>query len=484
MFTGGIMTKHPALYLALTLLYGNTAYAAEPAEILSTVQDQQSIAVTIYNDNLALVKDQRKVTLQRGSNHLALGNVSAQIQPETALLRSVTMPGSISVLEQNFDFDLLTPQKLLEEHVGETVSIIRTNPATGEEISEKARILSANNGVVLKIGDRIETEIPGRIVYDKMPPKLHDRPTLVAQLNNTGPENQKIELSYLTTGLAWKADYVAELNAAENMLDLSGWVTLTNTSGTSFHNAKLQLVAGNVNLVKDRPMMADMRAKSMAMAESVQFAEESLLDYHLYTLDRPVTLAENQTKQVALLSAVNVPIRKEYLLRGADYYYRSNHDDLGQKIKAGVFIEFNNAKNTQLDMPLPAGVLRVYKEDTAGAIQFVGENRIEHTPRNETIRLKLGEAFDITADKKQTDFKKLPGTSKQENLSESAYRIIIKNTKKETVTVTVQEPIPGDWRMLQSSHPHKKPTSNIAAWQIKVPAEGSTTLDYRVRVSY
>ena len=478
------MIRHLAVCLALTLLYGNAAYAAEPAETLSTVQDQQSITVTIYNDNLALVRDQRKVKLQRGNNHLALGDVSAQIQPETALLRSITAPGSISVHEQNFDFDLLTPQKLLEEHVGKTVSIVRTNPASGAETTEQALVLSANNGVVLKIGDRIETEIPGRIVYGEVPSKLHDRPTLVTQLENTGPENQKIELSYLTTGLAWKADYVAELNAAESMLDLSGWITLTNTSDIGFHNARLQLVAGNVNLVKDRPAMADMRAKTMAMAESAQFAEETLLDYHLYTLDRPATLAKNQTKQVALLSAVNIPVRKEYLLRGADYYYRSSHDDLGQKMKAGIFIEFDNTKDTQLDMPLPAGILRVYKEDTAGAIQFVGENRIGHTPRNETIRLKLGEAFDITADKKQTDFKKLAGSGKQENLFESAYSIVIRNAKAEAVTVTVQEPIPGDWRMLQSSHSHKKPTSNIAEWQIKVPAEGSTTLSYRVQASY
>lgn len=478
------MPKHSTLCLAFTLLCCNSIHAAEPAETLSTLQDQQSLAVTIYNDNLALVKDQRSVNLRHGNSNLALSGVSAQIRPETALLRSISAPGSLSVLEQNFDFDLLTPQKLLEEHVGKTVSIIRTNPATGIETTEKAKILSANDGVVLKIGDRIETGIPGRIVYEEVPSILHDSPTLVAHLNNTGPKSQKVELSYLTTGLAWRADYVAELNVNEDKLDLSAWVTLTNTSGTSYPTAKLQLVAGNMHLAKEHAVMADMRGKSMAMAESPQFAEESLLDYHLYTLDRPVTLADNQTKQVALLSAANVPVRKEYLLRGADYYYRSNQGDLGQKIKAGIFIEFDNTKKAHLHMPLPAGILRVYKKDTAETIQFVGENRIDHTPRNETVRLKLGEAFDITADKKQIDFKKLPKPGKEDSLFESAYKIVITNAKKEAVTVTVQEPISGDWRILQSSHPHEKPTSNIATWQIKVPAEGSATLDYRVQASY
>jgi hypothetical protein len=471
------------------LALSTSLHAAEPEETRSALDDQQSVAVTIYNQNLALVKDQRKVKLNTGLNKLALRDVSAQIRPETALLRSLTQAGGLSILEQNFDFDLLTPQKLLEKYVGRTVTVVKTNPATGMETSEQAQVLSANNGVVMKIGDRIETGIPGRIVYGDVPANLRDRPTLVVQLNSKTAAEQNIELSYLTSGLGWKADYVAELNAAEDRLDLSGWVTLTNTSGTTYRNAKLQLVAGDVNRVPEiHPMLKTMRMDAMAAEAAAPMAEESLLEYHLYTLDRLTTIAENQTKQVALLSATTVPARKELVLRGEEYYYQSNYlpnnGELGQKLKVGVFVEFDNKEASRLGMPLPKGVMRVYKKDSIGNPQFVGEDNIDHTPKNESVRLKLGNAFDVTADRKQTDFKRLPNPAKGNSAFESAYEIVLKNAKKERVTVTVQEPIPADWKMLRSSHPHEKANSNLATWKIDIPAEGKTTLTYRVQVKY
>ena len=481
------MFKRRILTCVIIAGLANSASAAEiGSEIRSTLQDQQEVAVTIYNDNLALVKDQRKVELDSGLNSLALRDVSAHIRPETALLRSLTAPGSLQILEQNFDFDLLTPEKMLEKYVGKTVSIVRTNVATGVETTEQAQVLSANNGVVLKIGDRIETGIPGRIVYNDVPNNLRDRPTLVVQLENKSAASQNVELSYLTGGLGWKADYVAELNAAEDKLDLSGWVTLTNTSGTAYRNAKLQLVAGDVNQIQDdrNARMEVMRMKPMAAAAPAPMAEESLFEYHLYTLNRPTTLAENQTKQVALLSAANVPARKELVLRGTGYYYQDRHGELGQKLKADVYVEFDNKQNDGLGMPLPKGILRVYKKDSAGNAQFVGEDKIDHTPKNETVRLMLGAAFDVTADKKQTDFTKLPNPAKGVNLYESAYEIVLKKAKKEAVTVKVQEPIPGDWKILQSNHTQRKADSNTAEWQITIPAEGKTTLNYRVQVKY
>lgn len=455
------------------------------AESRSTLDDQKSVAVTIYNENLALVKDQRKIQLGSGQNTLAFRDVSAQMRPETALLRSLSSPGKLSVIEQNFDFDLLTPQKLLEKFVGKSVGIIKTNPATGAETTEQAQVLAANNGVVLRMGDRIETGIPGRIVYSDVPANLRDRPTLVMSLNNSGAAQQDVELSYLSGGLGWKADYVAELNPTDDKMDLSGWVTLTNTSGASYRNAKLQLVAGDVNRVQDeRRLVRAMSKMEMAPAPAAQMAEESLLEYHLYTLDRPTTIAENQTKQVSLLAAIQVPVRKELLLRGADYYYSSSYGELGQKMKVGVFVEFDNKESARLGMPLPKGIIRVYKKDGAGNAQFVGEDSIDHTPKNEKVRLKLGEAFDVTADKKQTDFKKLPNPTKGTTMFESAYEIVLKNAKKEAVTVTVQEPIPADWKIIKSSHVHEKAASNTAVWRIDVPADGKTTLTYRVQVKY
>jgi len=471
---------------ALLISCALTSHAFATDEIRSTLNDQQSVAVTIYNGQLALVKDQRKVKLQSGLNDLALRDVSAQIRPETALLRSISHAGSFTALEQNFDFDLLTPEKLLEKYVGKTVSVVKTHPTTGAETTEQATVLSANNGVVLKIGNRIETGIPGRLVYADVPANLRDRPTLVTKLNNKTTAEQTIELSYLTGGLDWKADYVAELSPKEDSLDLSGWVTLTNTSGATYNNAKLQLVAGDVNRVQARaqPMVKAMRAEVMMADAAAPMAEESLLEYHLYTLDRPTTLAENQTKQVALLSASGVPARKELLLRGADYYYSSSYSDLGQKMKVGVFVEFDNKETAKMGMPLPKGTMRVYKKDSQGNAQFVGEDHIDHTPKNETVRLKLGEAFDVTADKKQTDFKTLPRPAKGNSAFESAYEIVLKNAKKERVTVTVQEPIPADWKIVSESHTSTKATSNTAVWKIDIPAEGKTTLIYRVQVKY
>jgi hypothetical protein len=470
----------------LASLVGAGAWA-QTAEQQSTLADQQSVAVTIYNENLALVKDTRKLQLKAGTQALAFRDVSARMRPETAQFRSASHPGGLSVLEQNFDFDLLTPQKLLEKYVGKTVNVIRTNPASGAETQESAQVLAANGGVVMRFGNRIESGVPGRIAYGELPENLRDRPTLVMTLSNATTQTQDVELSYLTSGLAWKADYVAELNAADDKLDLSGWVTLTNTSGASYRNAKLQLVAGDVNQAPPERRMRLEGTVAMAaapMAKSRDMTEEGLFEYHLYTLGRPTTIAENQTKQVSLLSANGVSARKEFLLRGSEYYYQSAYGDLGQKLKVGVFVEFDNKEASKLGMPLPKGVVRVYKRDSAGNAQFIGEDRIDHTAKNESVRLKLGDAFDVTADKKQTDFKRRAKEEKFGSVFESAYEVTLKNAKKEVVTVTVQEPLPGDWQVLSESHPHSKVSSNTARWKIAIPAEGKVSLVYRVLVRY
>jgi hypothetical protein len=452
----------------------------------STIADQQSVAVTIYNENLALVKDVRRIALEPGLNRLALREVSGRMRPETAQLRSLSHPGSLSLLEQNFDFDLLTPAKLLEKYVGRNVRIARIHPMTGVESYETATVLAANSGVVLKIGDRIETGMPGRIVYDGVPPNLRDRPTLVTHLTKSRPGNQMLELSYLSGGLQWKADYVAELNAADSALDLNGWVTLTNQSGTSYPNARLQLVAGDVNRVRDEMRMAAVAGRAMAKAEAPasQMVQEQLFEYHLYTLSRPTSVENNQTKQVSLLTAGAVPVTKELLLQGSDYYYRSSVGGIGQKMKVGVFVQFENREKASLGVPMPKGVVRVYKKDAAGNAQFVGEDRIDHTPKNETVRLKLGDAFDVTADKKQSDFKRRDAPSPWSYTFESAYEIVLKNAKKEAATVVVREPVPGDWTMLEQNHKHVKVASGTAEWRVSVPAEGTTTLKYRVLVRY
>ena len=327
--------------------------------------------------------------------------------------------------------------------------------------------------------------MPGRIAYPNVPGQLRDRPTLTTQVQYKGAEQADVELSYLTGGLQWKADYVAELNNKENAIDLSGWVTLTNTSGTAYPNAKVQLVAGDVNRVREA-----IRAKTPMLRGDVMMAnaapmptEQGLLEYHLYTLPRATTLAENQTKQVALLSAQQIPARKELVLTGADYYYQGQYRDAEQKQKVQVYVQFENKESNKLGLPLPKGIMRVYKKDNDGTAQFVGEDQIDHTAKNDTVRLKLGNAFDVTADRVQTDFKNL-SKDKQAPLYESAYAITLHNAKKEAVTVTVQEPINGDWKILNASHPHEKTSAHQATWKISVPAESDATLKYRVQVKY
>ena len=505
-----IRARHSVTVAAMLIGAGAGLQPAAAAERRSTLDDQRSVAVTIYNDELALIKDVRQVTLDAGAVRLALRDVSARMRPETAALRNVIRPGAFDLLEQNFDFDLLTPAKLLEKYVGQTVRIVKTNPRTGVETIESAQVLAApqsvgpqifipqgvgpqvfapGQGVVLKIGDRIETGAPGRIVFDGVPATLRDRPTLVAELNNRQAGAQTLELTYLSGGLSWQADYVAELAADDASLDLNGWVTLTNRSGTAYRNAKLQLMAGEVNRARPdlRPMpnaAAMDRAMIAAQTPAAPMKQEAFFEYHLYTLGRPTTLADNQTKQVALLNAAQVPVRKELLLNGSDTYYRSSVGDIGQKLKAGVYVEFANRESSRLGQPLPKGVVRVYKRDSAGNAQFVGEDRIDHTPKNEKVRLKLGEAFDVTADKKQTDFKRREPTNPASYVFESAYEVVVRNAKKEAVTVTVREPVPGDWTMLEESKPHAKVASGTAEWRVDVPAGGETTLRYRVLVRY
>ena len=467
--------KHLAIVL---LLVWPLVQAAERAtDLASTAADREAVAVTVYNDDLALVKERRKLELPAGLTRLSLREVAAQMRPETALLRAVSGQ-PVHLVEQNFDFDLLTPQKLLEKYVGRQVTVIRSHPTTDAERRETATVLAAGQGTVLRFADRIETGVPGRLAFDSVPANLRDRPTLSVLLEAAGGR-QSLELSYLTSGLAWKADYVANLSADGRSLDLNGWVTLTNRSGAGFDDATLQLVAGTVNRVRqpDMRVMA-MAAPAAARAKVAEATQEALMDYHLYSFERPTSIADNQTKQLALLSASGVPVRREYLLAGNEYYYRDRYGQIGQKFKPAVFLEFDN-KGGQLGKPLPAGIVRVYARDSKGAAQFVGEDRIEHTAKNEKLKLRLGEAFDITAERKQTSYKRLA-----DNLTESSWRIELRNAKDEAVTVRVQEPMPGDWEMVQESLKHSKDSARVASWNVVVPAGDKAVLDYTVRVKW
>jgi hypothetical protein len=442
---------------------------ADPAERTSTLADQHSVNLTIYNASIALVHDRRRIALQKDENRIAWRDVSANMDATSAILEDLSTPGAVRVLEQNFNFDLLNPQAILAKYVGRDVTVVHDHAEPGRPSRETAKLLADNNGVVLQYADRVETFVDGHLEFPAIPSDLRDRPTLVLDLQSDAAGDADLDLSYLTGGLAWHADYVGVVAPDESHMDLSGLVTLSNTSGTTYTDAHLQLVAGNVNVAAPPPPMM---MRSIAGAFQAQVKQESFFEYHLYTLGRTTTIANNQTKQVALLSARDVPIQKTLELRGSEGYYYNRNGDLGTKLKVGVYETFTN-KGGDLGIPLPGGTVRLYKNDTAGTSQFLGSDTIDHTPRNEDVRLHLGDSFDVTANRKQTDFK-LPGNC----TFQSSYEIVVKNAKTEAARVLVVEPIPGDWTITQENYPHVKTSSSTATWTLDVPANGSATLNY------
>jgi hypothetical protein len=449
----------------------------------STLDDQTGVALTIYNVNLGLVKDQRQIKLFKGIGDLRFMDVAAQIMPASVHIRSLLDPNSLQVLEQNYEYDLLNPQKLLDKYVGKEVKLYTKNPYTEREEIVTATLLANNGQPIFKIGDEITFGHPGRIIFPGVPENLNAKPTLVWMLENSLPSAQKIEASYLTNGINWRSDYVVTLNDKDDKADLSGWVTIDNHSGTTYKDAKLKLVAGDVNRARDEYEYKDkmMRVAEMAAAKAPapQFKEDSFFEYHIYTLGRTATVKDNQTKQISLVTADDIPVKKELLYHGANYYYTSRYGEAMSNQKIGVFVEIQNRKENNLGIPLPKGTVRVYKADKEGSLQFVGEDSIDHTPRDEKVRIKLGEAFDVVGSRKQTDWKKIAYDT-----YEAAFEISLRNHKKEDVVVKVIEPIPGDWTMLSSSHEYKKAEAFTAEFNIPVPKNKEVKLTYRVRMKY
>ncbi len=444
------------------------------------LEDQIGMAVTIYNVNLGLVKDQREIKLIKGSGKLRFMDVASQIIPTSVHIKSLIDPGSLQILEQNYEYDLLNPQKLLDKYVGKEIKLYYKNPYTEREEIVTATLLSNNGGPILKIGDEITFGHPGRIIFPEVPENLISKPTLVWLIDNNLSSNQKVEATYLTNGINWRADYVVTLNDTDNMADLSGWVTIDNRSGTTYKDANLKLVAGDVHRVKDEYEYRDkMLRVAEAAAKAPQFKEDEFFEYHIYTLQRAATIKDNQTKQISLINADTVPVKKELLYYGARYYYYNQHGQTITNQKVGVFVEVANTEKNNLGMPLPKGTIRVYKHDKEGSLQFVGEDSIDHTPKDEKVRIKLGDAFDVVGNRKQTDWKKIAYDT-----YEASFEISLRNHKKEDVVVKVVEPIPGDWKMLSSSHEYQKTEAFTAEFNIPVPKDKEAKLIYRVKMKF
>jgi hypothetical protein len=461
------------------------AVQAKPDAPLTTEKDQTDLSITVYNSNLALVRDVRQIHLDPGVLPLRFEDVASSIMPATVHFRSLTDPQKLNVVEQNYEFDLLDPQKLLEKYVGQEVTLVQreTDAGSTKWTETKALLLSDNGGPVWKIGNEIVTgTVAESYRFPDLPDNLYSRPTLVWTLDNRGARMQQVEASYLTNNVTWSADYVLRVSRDEKSADLDGWVTLVNNSGAAYRNATLQLVAGDVHRApQDQGAMRDMLVKEMsAAAAKPEFSQEAFSEFHLYTLDRRTSIQNNESKQIALLDRTNIPVEKYLSVEGQPYFYR-NPQGIGNAIPqpVKVFYRFKNDEASGLGMPLPAGTVRVYQADSKGAVEFSGEDTIHHTPKDEALRIYVGNAFDVVCERKLTDYKKLAS-----NLYELEYEITLRNHKDSAANVEVREPVGGDWEILNANYKWTKLDASTIGFQIPVDKDQTATLDYRVRVKW
>ncbi len=424
---------------------------------------QGEVSVTIYNGNLALVQDSRQLNIPAGRSRQEFPDVSAQIQPQT-----VTLSGTgIGIVEQNFDFDLLSPAALMQKAVGETVTLVRTNPANGQETRERARVLAANGGVVLQIGQRIEVlrddGLPVRVIFDRVPENLRARPTLSVTLQSERAGRRPVTLTYLTPGLGWSADYVALFDEDAGRMDVQGWITLTNNSGTPYNNADVLLVAGDPASGGAR---VPRRGGNIRQAGTETPDRERLGDYYLYPLPERTTIANRQTKQVSFLDVANTPAQRAYEYR-VGWLATANEPQ-----SANTVLRFSSSRDQGLGDALPAGTVRVYQRDARGNPQFVGESQIGHTPMGSELGLVTGQAFDV---------KVQPTVERRERVSGNRWRTtmryVLSNARPDAVTVDLlQSGLWGDTRISEESAPSERRSADDALWRVSVPANGEAVV--------
>jgi hypothetical protein len=449
----------------------------------STQADQSDLALTVYNSNVALVRDVRRLTLPTGASRLKFMNIAATVNPATVHFRSLNEPDKLSVVEQNYEYDLLEPAKLLHKYVGKQVTLVRSyqenNTTKHEEI--QATLLADNNGPVWKIGNDIVT---GMYVesyrFPEVPANLFDRPTLLMSLDNSGGQQQQVEASYLASNLSWNADYVLTVGRDDKAADLDGWVTLSNNSGTAFHRARLQLVAGDLNRLPSGAAGALREEVAMAKRAAPQFQQENFSEYHLYSLARRTSVEDKETKQISLLEGSGIPVEKAFIVNGQNFYYH-NAQNPGYPLRDPVlvFYKFRNEEKSGLGIPLPAGNLRVYQKDSKGSVLFIGEDHIDHTPKDETVTVHIGNAFDVVAERKQTDYKRI-----DTHTWEMEFEITLRNHKDVPITVEVNEPIGGSWEMLSSTYKFTKTAAFAAQFHVPVAKDGTSVLRYRIRAQW
>ncbi|OGS19631.1 MAG: hypothetical protein A3J83_04875 [Elusimicrobia bacterium RIFOXYA2_FULL_40_6] len=451
------------------------------------------VELTVYNQNLGLVKERRILDLDKGIKKIEFTDVAAQIDPTSVRFKSLTAPDDCRILEQNFEYDLVSHSKLLQKYIGKEIEIQRNS---GEKNDKKEIIkgilLSSTDGLTLKVDDKILLNPQGEVVLSKLPEGLITRPTLSWLLENNKPGKQDVEIDYLTNGINWSADYVIVSDANDKNIGLTGWVTIDNKSGASYDNAKLKLIAGDLNRISP-PGYAVARYKSdnmvaMAEAKAPQFDEKLFFEYHMYTLQRRSNIRDNETKQIEFTKADLVPVKKIFTYDGSKMpfygyreWYRTNRNiDESANKKVAVTLEFKNSKDNNLGIALPKGKIRVYKEDTDGGLEFIGEDQIDHTPRDEKVRVYLGDAFDIVGEKTQADFKC------GNDWCEESFKIVLRNHKEETVEVVIAEHLYrwSNWKIIDKSGEFEKKDSRTIEFKSSIPKDGETTITYTVRYSW
>lgn len=435
----------------------------------------EDLEVTVYNSDLGVVKEYRTKYLNAGLNDVFYEGVASRIDPTSVRLKSVN--GNVEVVEQNFQYDLVSTDKILAKYIDKEITAYQMY-GDKKELVEGTLLSYSGNQLILKDKNgEIQIVSVTNLVLPELPEGLITKPTLEWIVESNEPENHTLELSYMTSGMTWKADYVVVTNKNDDKLDLNGWVTVTNNAGTTFRNTSLKLVAGDVNRVQAGGAYdANLKYAGESAKAPAQFAEESLFEYHMYDLQRKTTLRDNEQKQISLLSSNDVNVEKEYVYDDIKYWwwYGSGWSDTGEK-KVNVMLNFDNSEENNLGIPLPKGTVRVFKKDSEGKLQFIGEDSIDHTPKDETIRLFIGQAFDIVGERKQMDFNILS------NWYEYVWEVTIRNHKEEDITVTVLERTGGDWDITQENFEHTKESNNKIKWRVPVKANGESKLSYTIR---
>ncbi len=459
-----------------------------------------AVEVTVYNQGFALVKETRTMDLKTGRQLVEVEDVAERIEPSSVSVKSMSAPGSFTVLEQNYQYDLISVAAILAKAVGKSVTFHRILP-NGAKEAIKGVLMSAPtniigdegrmvyNGMVIRTDDgRILLNPSGEISVDSIPDGLISRPTLVWDLESKQAGSNTIELSYLTQGIGWSSDYVLALEKSGTVGDLKGWVSLNNQSGATYKEAKLKLLAGDVQRIQDREMDGGRTAAMAARSSDAKaFQEEQFSDYHLYTLQRPATIKNNELKQVSLLEAFGVPITKRLIIDPMRRYagWRPQQGEVGTgPMKPQIRIEFSNSEASKLGMPLPKGKVKVYQRDSTGSLQLLGEDQIEHTPKNELVSLVVGQAFDVVVERKRTAYKALRDAKGEVNGASETFVVEVRNRKATADVVTVIERFWGDFRVSGNNIPFEKLDANTLQFLVAVKADEVKKLEFTVETRW